>query len=53
MLAQLTSVLQLYPTLDNEGKNRLLKSVIDYVIYQKPQKTRPMAFTLEIKLKNI
>ena len=53
VLAQLTSVLQLYPTLDNEGKNRLLKSVIDYVIYRKPQKTRPMAFTLEIKLKNI
>lgn len=53
VLAQLTSVLQLYPTLDTEGKNRLLKSVIDYVIYRKPQKTRPMAFTLEIKLKNI
>ena len=53
VLAQLTSVLQLYPTLDNDGKNRLLKSVIDYVIYRKPQKIRPMAFTLEIKLKNI
>lgn len=53
VLAQLTSVLQLYHTLDNDGKNRLLKSVIDYVIYRKPQKIRPMAFTLEIKLKNI
>ncbi len=53
VLNQLTSALQLYPTLDNEGKNQLLKAIIDYVIYRKPPKSRPMDFTLEIKLKNI
>lgn len=53
MLNQLTSVLQLYPTLSNAEKNQMLKSVIDFVIYHKEPKTRPANFTLEVHLKDI
>lgn len=53
MLNQLTSVLQLYPTLPNAEKNQMLKSVIDFVIYRKEPKTRPTNFTLEVHLKDI
>lgn len=53
VLNQLTNVLQLYPTLDNEGKNHLLKSIVDRVVYRKGLKSKPMDFTLEVHLKNI
>lgn len=53
VLNQLTNVLQLYPTLDNEGKNHLLKSIVDRVVYRKELKSKPMDFTLEVHLKNI
>lgn len=50
--AQLRTVLSLYPTLDAEGKNHLLKTVIDHVDYTKPKKTKPRDFTLEIHFLN-
>ena len=53
LLNRLTDVLQLYPTLDNEGKNQLLKSIIDHVVYRKTPKSKPMDFSLEVHLKNI
>lgn len=53
LLNRLTDVLQLYPTLDNEGKNQLLKSIIDHVVYRKAPKSKPMDFSLEVHLKNI
>lgn len=53
MLSKLTSVLQLYPTLDNEGKNQILKSIVNYAVYRKSPKSKPGGFTLEIILKDI
>ena len=53
MLSKLTSVLQLYPTLDNEGKNQILKSIVNYAVYRKSPKSKPGDFTLEIILKDI
>lgn len=53
MLSKLTSVLQLYPTLDNEGKNQILKSIVNYAVYRKIPKSKPGDFTLEIILKDI
>ena len=53
MLSRLTSVLQLYPTLDNEGKNQILKSIVNYAVYRKSPKSKPGDFTLEIILKDI
>ena len=50
--AQLRTVLSLYPTLDAEGKNKLLKTVIDHVDYTKDKKTKPHDFTLEVHLLN-
>ncbi len=50
---RLTSVLQLYPTLDNAGKNQMLKSIVAYAVYRKEPKTKPMDFTLEVHLQNI
>lgn len=53
VLNQLDSVLELYPTLDTEGRNLILKSIIDHVVYRKMQKSKPMDFTLEIHLKDL
>lgn len=53
LLNQLTNVLQLYPSLDNAGKNQLLKSVVDHAVYRKAPKTKPMDFILEVHLKDV
>lgn len=50
---QLETVLKLYPTLDAEQKNMLLKTVVDHITYTKPKKTKPRDFSLEITLKHI
>lgn len=53
MLSRLTSVLQLYPTLDNEGKNQILKSIVNYAVYRKSPKSKANDFIIEIHLKDI
>ena len=49
---QLQTVLALYPTLDVEGKNMLLKTVVEKIEYTKAKKTKPRDFTLEITLRH-
>lgn len=49
----LDSVLRVYPTLDAEGKNMLLKTIIDKIEYSKAKKTKPRDFTLRITLKHL
>lgn len=53
ILNRLTNMLQLYPTLDNEGKNQILKAVVDHAVYSKDPKTKPMDFNLQVYLKDI
>lgn len=53
ILNRLTNMLQLYPTLDNEGKNQILKAVVDHAVYSKDPKTKPMDFKLQVYLKDI
>lgn len=53
ILNRLTNMLQLYPTLDNEGKNQILKAVVDHAVYSKDPKTKPMGFNLQVYLKDI
>jgi len=50
---QLDTVLRLYPTLNAEQKNMLLKTVIDRITYTKLKKTKPRDFSLEVSLKHI
>lgn len=53
MLDRIGNILDLYPLLDNEGKNLLLKGLISKVTYRKKPKAKPNEFTLEIELKAI
>ena len=53
IISLLTSALDLYPTLDAAGKNQLLKSIVDKVIYRKEKKSKPTDFSLEIHLKTL
>lgn len=53
ILNRLTNMLQLYPTLDNEAKNQILKAVVDHAVYSKDPKTKPMDFNLQVYLKDI
>lgn len=46
----LENALKLYPTLDAEGKNMLLKTIIDKIVYTKQKKTSPHDFSLNISL---
>lgn len=45
------NVLEAYGTADAQIKNKMLKSVIDYVVYDKKKKTKPHEFCLNIVLK--
>ncbi|MEG1492250.1 MAG: recombinase family protein [Oscillospiraceae bacterium] len=49
---KLETVLSLYPTMDPEGKNNLLKTVIAKIDYTKPKKTKPRDLTLSIALRH-
>lgn len=53
ILNRLTNMLQLYPTLDNEGKNQILKAVVDHAVYRKAPKSKPMDFDLDVYLNDI
>jgi hypothetical protein len=48
---QIESVLAFYPTLGISDKNRLLKTIIERVNFTKPKKTKPLDFSLELKLR--
>jgi len=48
---QLETVLALYPTLNAEDKNLLLKTIIEKIVYTKPKKTKPRDFDLSITLR--
>lgn len=45
------NALLLYPTLDAKGKNELLKTIINKMVYTKHKKTKPRDFRIEIHLK--
>lgn len=49
----LESVLRIYPTLEPDGKNMLLKSVIAKVEYNKEKKSKPRDLSLAITLEHI
>ncbi len=49
---QLETVLELYPTLDIEGKNMLLKTIVEKIVYTKEKKTKPRDFALDITLRH-
>ena len=53
ILNRLTNMLQLYPTLDNEGKNQILKAVVDHAVYRKAPRSKPMDFALDVYLNDI
>ena len=53
ILNRLTNMLQLYPTLDTEGKNQILKAVVDHAVYRKAPKSKPMDFDLDVYLNDI
>ncbi|MEG1758621.1 MAG: recombinase family protein [Oscillospiraceae bacterium] len=50
LATDLEHVLALYPTLDAGRKNKMLRPIVDKVIYTKYKKTKPHDFTLEIYL---
>jgi DNA invertase Pin-like site-specific DNA recombinase len=43
--------LNIYETLDAQGKNQILKSLIDRIVYTKAKKSKPADFNLEVYLK--
>ena len=50
-IKSIDNVLKLYPTLDAEGKNMLLKTIVARIDYTKEKKTKPRDFTLNIHLR--
>lgn len=51
LVAKIKSVLSVYDTADAKERNKLLKSVVEYIKYDKPKKTKPQDFSIDIKLK--
>lgn len=51
MSQRLAEALQLYPTLDAQGKNMLLKSILEKVVYNKEKGWKPGQFELELFIK--
>lgn len=51
MLDRIQNVLDLYPALDNEGRNLLMKALVYRVTYRKAKGAKPDDFSLDIELK--